>query len=74
MTARSTYVCDGCCTATVDMPMPDGRARARLVEALHAARWVTPLPGIWLCPACAEITEIEGVKPVETLPMFGGDA
>lgn len=62
MTARATYVCDGCCTATVDIPMPDGRALVRLIEALHAAGWPMVLPGTYLCPACAEVTELGGVK------------
>lgn len=69
MSARSTYVCDGCCTATVDMPMPDGRALVRLIEALHDAHWTTPIAGVWLCPACAEITQIESQQD-QTEAMF----
>lgn len=70
MTSRAVYVCDGCATATVDMPMPDGRALVRLIEAVIAAGWVTPLPGVLLCPACAAVTQIDGVQEVETEAMF----
>ena len=69
MTARATYVCDGCVTATVDIPMPDTRVKRSLVDALVAAHWATPLPDVWLCPECAEITDIEGTC-VRTEAMF----
>lgn len=69
MSARATYVCDGCCTATVDIPMPLSRVGVRLVDALIAARWTAPLPETWLCPACAEVTELGGVKDT-TEAMF----
>lgn len=74
MTSRAVYVCDGCSAATVDIPMPDTKAPTRLLDAVIAARWTTPLPDVWLCPACAAVTDIEGVAPVETLAMFGGEA
>lgn len=61
MTARSTYVCDGCCTATVDMPMPEGRALVRLIEVVMA-RWTSPMRGVWLCPDCAAATDIDGAQ------------
>lgn len=70
MTSRAVYVCDGCSAATVDIPMPDTKAPARLLDAVAAAQWTTPLPGVWLCPACAEVTQIDGVQQVETAAMF----
>lgn len=70
MSARAVYVCDGCSDATVDIPMPDTKAPARLLDAVAAAQWTTPLPDVWLCPQCAAVTDIDGVQPVETEVMF----
>lgn len=71
MTARAVYVCDGCCEATVDIPLPDGRALMRLIDALHDASWSTPIGGVWLCPACAAITEINPAPEDTTGELFG---
>ncbi len=70
MSTWATMICDGCATQIVDIPLPDGRALVRLIEAVHDAHWSTPIRGIWLCPACAEITQTQPAPEIVTEAMW----